>query len=69
MVTRGVSSGVGERPEVTIVERPATRREAGDELSRRALRRYRQGEFSTVAEAIYAAMRDDRVLTKISLEG
>ncbi len=26
MVTRGVSTGVGERPEMTIVERPATRK-------------------------------------------
>jgi hypothetical protein len=47
------------------IERPTTRREAGDELARRALRRFRAGEFSTVREALHAAMADDPILTRV----
>jgi hypothetical protein len=48
-----------------VVERPMTRAEAADELSRRALRRWMAGEFSTLREAIYAAMDDDPQLKHI----
>jgi hypothetical protein len=48
-----------------VVERPTTRREAGDELCRRALRGFRNGGFSTIGQALRAVMQDDPVLTKI----
>ena len=51
------------------VERPTSRGEAGDELSRRAVARFRCGEFSSVGDALRAAMADDPWLTKIYATG
>jgi hypothetical protein len=47
-----------------VVERPASRAEAGDELSRRAVARFRRGEFPTIADALRGVMADDPVLTE-----
>lgn len=52
-----------------VVERPTTRREAGDTLSARALARFTAGEFTTIAAALQAVMRDDPLLTKIYVAG
>jgi hypothetical protein len=52
-----------------VVERPTSRAEAGDELARRAMARFRRGEFSTITEALRAVMADDPLTTTTYVEG
>jgi hypothetical protein len=63
--TPAVTAGLPRHPTAVAI----SRREAGDELARRAVAKFRRGEFLTVGAAVRAVMADDSELTKIYSEG